>query len=117
MKSLKPHKVAAREAYEEAGLIGRIIGKQPIGTFHYEKSLPDDQLLCEVWVFRLWVDRQLDDWPEKGQRETRWFNQTDAAGLVDEGGLAEVIRLDFVTRTTAKGSRKQPASHSNKQPY
>ena len=55
MKGLKPPKVAAREAYEEAGLVGRIIGKRPIGVFYYQKRLPKDRLLCEVWVFLLWV--------------------------------------------------------------
>jgi hypothetical protein len=37
------------------------------------------------------VEQQLDEWPEKGQRETRWFDARDAASLVEEGGLAEII--------------------------
>jgi 8-oxo-dGTP pyrophosphatase MutT (NUDIX family) len=111
IKGLKPPKVAAQEAHEEAGLVGRIIGKRPIGVFHYEKALPDDQLLCEVHVFLFWVDHQLDSWPEKGQRETRWFDPMQAAGLVDEEGLAEIIRMAVVTGTAARGSRKQQRSH------
>jgi 8-oxo-dGTP pyrophosphatase MutT (NUDIX family) len=106
MKGLKPPEAAAREAFEEAGLVGRIIGKQPIGLFHYNKRLLKDDLLCEVWVFLLWVERQLDDWPEKGQRETNWFSPAEAASLVDEGGLAEVIRHAFVSRAIAPGSRR-----------
>jgi 8-oxo-dGTP pyrophosphatase MutT (NUDIX family) len=39
MKGCKPAEVANREAYEEAGLIGRIVGKKPVGSFHYEKRL------------------------------------------------------------------------------
>jgi 8-oxo-dGTP pyrophosphatase MutT (NUDIX family) len=105
-KGLEPPKVAQREAYEEAGLVGRIIGKRPIGIFHYEKLLPNERLLCEVWVFLLRVDRQLDDWPEKEQRETKWFDIADASGLVDEGGLAEIIRQAVVTGAAAIGSRK-----------
>jgi 8-oxo-dGTP pyrophosphatase MutT (NUDIX family) len=92
IKDLKPHQVAAREAFEEAGLVGRIISKKPIGSFHYEKLQPEHRLLCEVWVFLLWVDHQLNDWPEKGQRETRWFEPEEAACMVDESGLAEIIR-------------------------
>jgi len=84
--------VAAREAYEEAGLVGPVIGEEPIGSFHYEKVLPGGRRLCEVKVFLLRVDRQLDDWPENGQRETRWFGPAEAAVLVDETGLADVIR-------------------------
>jgi 8-oxo-dGTP pyrophosphatase MutT (NUDIX family) len=39
MKGRKPAEAAAQEAYEEAGLIGHIVGKRPIGDFHYLKRL------------------------------------------------------------------------------
>jgi 8-oxo-dGTP pyrophosphatase MutT (NUDIX family) len=91
MKGRKPAEVASQEAYEEAGLIGQIVGKRPIGTFHYEKRLAKEALLCQVRVFLFRVERQLDDWPEKSQRETRWFDANEAADLVNEGGLAEII--------------------------
>lgn len=55
MKGLKPGDVAAREAFEEAGLIGKV-GKRPIGSFHYEKRLPSEWFLCEVQVFLLRVE-------------------------------------------------------------
>src|SRR3954451_5000479 len=71
MKGRKPPEVASQEAYEEAGLVGQIIGKRPIGSFHYEKRLKHGAVLCEVRVFLFRVDQQLDDWPEKSQRETR----------------------------------------------
>ena len=45
----------------------------------------------EVEVFPLAVERQLEDWPEKGQRETRWFAPAEAALLVREDGLAELL--------------------------
>ena len=107
MKRLKPRGVAAREAYEEAGLVGRIIGKRPIGAYHYQKRLPEDRLLCEGLVFSLRVDRQLDNWPEKAQRETRWFGLSEAAALVDEGGLAEVIKAVFTGKGALPGSRRR----------
>lgn len=92
IKGLQPREVAAREAYEEAGLVGRVAGKAPVGTFHYAKQLPGEPLLCEVHVFLMWVDAQLVDWPEKSQRETMWFDMAEAAELVDEAGLAEIMR-------------------------
>jgi hypothetical protein len=70
-------------------LLGIIPGKHAIGVYHYEKQLPREQLLIEIRVFQFWVARQLDDWPERSQRETRWFDVPEAAALVDEGGLAE----------------------------
>ena len=95
IKGLKPSEVAAREAYEEAyeeaGLRGRVASKRPVGTFHYAKQIDSDPLLCEVHVFLMWVEEQLDDWPEKTERQTQWFAVSDAAGLVDEGGLSEII--------------------------
>jgi 8-oxo-dGTP pyrophosphatase MutT (NUDIX family) len=66
IKGLKPREVAAREAFEEAGVQGTISGKHPIGAYHYEKRLPDTRLLCEVQVFLLWVSQQLDDLARKG---------------------------------------------------
>jgi 8-oxo-dGTP pyrophosphatase MutT (NUDIX family) len=91
MKKRKPAEVASQEAYEEAGLIGQIVDKRPVGTFHYEKRLAKKEALCQVRVFLFRVDRQLDDWPEKNQRETKWFDANEAASIVDEGGLAEII--------------------------
>jgi hypothetical protein len=73
--------------------IGKIVGKLPIGSYHYSKQLPQrHEILCEVLVFLFRVERQLEDWPEKAQRETRWFELSVASRLVDEGGLAELLR-------------------------
>ncbi len=91
MKGLKPAEVASQEAFEEAGLIGQIVGKRPIGGFHYQKQLTKKERLCQVRVFSYRVERQLDDWPEKGQRDTRWFEASEAAMLVEEVGLAGII--------------------------
>jgi 8-oxo-dGTP pyrophosphatase MutT (NUDIX family) len=96
MPRREPCQVAKREAFEEAGLIGKIVSKQPVGSYHYTKVLsPQQQVLCEVLVFLFRVECQLEDWPEKSQRETRWFEPREAATLVDESGLGEVIRLAF----------------------
>lgn len=94
MKGRKPVEVASQEAYEEAGLVGHMASKRPIGHFHYMKRLKKREILCQVQVFLFRVERQLGDWPEKAQRETKWFDAADAADLVEEGGLAEIIR-DF----------------------
>jgi len=46
------------------------------------------------------VERQLDDWPEKDQRETQWFDAHEAAMLVREGSLTEIIdRISAASRT------------------
>jgi hypothetical protein len=42
-------------------------------------------------VYLLEVKRQLETWPEKSQRDVRWFSLEDAADLVEEPGLTAVI--------------------------
>jgi len=109
IKGLKPAEVARREAYEEAGLIGRTEGKRPIGTYFYTKRLPRSDLLCEVWVFLFHVEKQLETWPEKDERETGWFDASNAVEMVDEGGLAEIIRrltASVPNRPIPLGSRR-----------
>ncbi len=91
MKGRKPVEVASQEAYEEAGLIGQIVSKRPLGSFHYQKQLAKEIRLCQVRVFSFRVERQLDEWPEKQQRETQWFDAAEAAGMVEEVGLAGII--------------------------
>jgi len=91
MRDRKPAEVASQEAYEEAGLVGHIVSKKPLGAFHYEKKLAEESRLCHVRVFSFRVERQLDDWPEKQQRETRWFDEAEAAALVEEEGLHGII--------------------------
>ncbi|MER2267209.1 NUDIX hydrolase [Methylobacterium oxalidis] len=92
MKGRKPFEAAAREAYEEAGVIGHI-GKRPLGFFIYEKRLKNrDFVLCQVKVFPLEVRKQLKRWPEQNEREQRWFTPPDAADAVAEPGLAAIIR-------------------------
>ena len=86
IKERKPAEVASQEAYEEAGLIGQIVGKRPLGSFHYGKLIGKKVVRCQVRVFLFQVERQLDDWPEKSERETQWFEASEAARLVDEGG-------------------------------
>jgi hypothetical protein len=65
--------------------------KRPLGIFHYQKQLAKESRLCQVRVFSFRVERQLDDWPEKRQRETKWFDPAEAAALVEEDGLHGII--------------------------
>jgi len=52
IRDLRPRDVAAREAFEEAGLVGKIVGKRSIGSYHYNKRLPDNyDRLYRVKVF------------------------------------------------------------------
>ncbi len=55
--SSTPHEQAAREAFEEAGLVGKV-EREPIGHYSYIKRLRRGRTVrCEVGVFPLWVER------------------------------------------------------------
>jgi 8-oxo-dGTP pyrophosphatase MutT (NUDIX family) len=92
MRRKAPHVAAAREALEEAGVIGRI-GTSTIGSYSYEKRLKRGQVvLCEVLVFPLEVKRQRRDWPEKGKRRVQWLSPRKAAAAVKDSVLSSIIR-------------------------
>jgi 8-oxo-dGTP pyrophosphatase MutT (NUDIX family) len=91
MKGLKDREAAAREAYEEAGVLGRI-SEKPAGRYTYWKRMSDHFTLCEVKLYLLEVEHQLDSWAEQHERDLHWFKLADAADLVDEPELGTAIR-------------------------
>ena len=83
---------AAQEAFEEAGVEGDL-DTQAIGAYPYLKRLKDGSTRpLSVEVFPLKVSRELPDWPEKDQRQRRWFKLPEAAEAVDEPELGDIIR-------------------------
>jgi len=64
---------AAQEAFEEAGIKGKIEPK-PIGSFrHVKQHLLFGTLEVDILVHPLAVERELGNWPEKGERNRKWF--------------------------------------------
>jgi 8-oxo-dGTP pyrophosphatase MutT (NUDIX family) len=82
---------AAREAAEEAGL-GGAVARLEIGSYFYGKLLPSGrERRCEVLVFPLEVNQTATVWPESKERIRTWFSGAEAAGLVREQDLGELI--------------------------
>jgi len=91
-KGKAPHRSAAREAFEEAGVIGAV-NRQSVGSFSYEKRLKKGGVVaCEVLVFALEVKRQSKEWPEKRERKVRWLSARVAAKTVQDRELGKIIR-------------------------
>ena len=87
-----PSGAAQAEALEEAGAVGKA-KTNCLGIFSYTKEISDEsQLPCVVAIFPLKVKKLEDDWPEKADRERKWFTQKKAANMVMEPELAAIIR-------------------------
>jgi 8-oxo-dGTP pyrophosphatase MutT (NUDIX family) len=100
MKGERPHAAAAREAREEAGVEGKA-WRHAIGSYSYGKRLPSGAVLaCTVAVYPLAVERQMVRWPEQGQRTLAWFDAREAASLVEEGELGNLI-MAFAAHVSA----------------
>ena len=63
----KPHRTAAVEAYEEAGLIGAV-QKARVGKFRHKRRRCATHQYFEVSVFPMEVTGQEKWWPEKGEK-------------------------------------------------
>ncbi len=92
IEGLEPWQVAAREAYEEAGIEGEV-ETRPIGSYRTVKRSGLTRSVIEVDLYPLRMVRQLDDWPEKGQRHRHWVILPDARRLLSDPGLVEATAI------------------------
>ena len=120
MTGLTPHRAAAQEAKEEAGVLG-LICPTPLGSYRYRKRRANGaSLMIDVDVFPLAVNRELATWKEQSQRERRWFSLPEAANAVDEGDLRDLIRsfgpAEFKTATQRKGMLAAVAQNTKVSP-
>jgi len=91
IKGKSAAKSAAREAFEEAGVTGKV-SKRPVGAYAYDKRLKNGRLQrVRVAVFGLQVEREADVYPEVGQREKQWSSIEEAARRVDEPELMVIL--------------------------
>ncbi len=84
---LTPEDSAAKEALEEAGLVGTV-GRRLVGTYSYEKNGSQKH----VSVFAMKVRDHKRSWPEMHERRRRWFSTDEAAGRVRSAELRCVIQ-------------------------
>ncbi|MEE9428563.1 MAG: NUDIX hydrolase [Paracoccaceae bacterium] len=103
-----PSQSAAREAFEEAGVEGKVSSKC-LGIFSYQKELDGDDLPCVVALFPLKVKRIHAIYPEKGLRKRKWLNRKKAAALVENPELSQMIK-DF----SPKSKLRKPAKSAKK---
>jgi phosphohistidine phosphatase len=83
---MSPPDSAAKEAEEEAGVIGEI-SSESLGSYRYRKWGGT----CHVEVYPLLVRVELDQWEESAMRRREWVPPTAAQEAVDDAALRAVI--------------------------
>ena len=82
---------AAREAWEEAGVEGKLCDTC-LGVFSYQKIMPEDQSFpCTVAIYGLRVEKLSRRYPEQRHRRRKWFTAREAAELVAEPELSALL--------------------------
>ena len=77
---------AAREAEEEAGIVGAV-HPEALGSYTYPKWGG----FCDVEVYLLRVEGMLDHWEEESFRKRSWFKPAEAAELLREPELIDWV--------------------------
>ena len=91
------YEVAAREAYEEAGVRGSV-EHETLGAFSYPKVLKDGlKVTCKVQVYALEVSDLAKNFKEKGERKIEWVSCDEACKRVREPELRDLF-LQFKRR-------------------
>ncbi len=77
---------AAKEAWEEAGVLGKVF-PDLMGTYEYYKS----GCTWQVDVFLLQVESVVENWPEAYKRKRQWVSIPKAIKRVDEPELKLIL--------------------------
>ncbi|HEX8389450.1 MAG TPA: NUDIX hydrolase, partial [Sphingomonas sp.] len=100
---LSPALLAAKEAFEEAGVAG-VIASDDIGSYWYEKWRADGRSEpISVQVFPLAATSEAEDWPERLKRQRRWLT------IAEAGQALEKPELRAILLTFARSARRAVA--------
>ncbi len=83
---MTPQASAAKEAWEEAGIVGQVTNT-PIGAYEYHKYGG----ICRVEVFLLQVETVLKDWPEAKVRRREWLSISKAIKRIQNAELKSIL--------------------------
>jgi 8-oxo-dGTP pyrophosphatase MutT (NUDIX family) len=77
-RGASPEDTALQEAWEEAGLRGRIVGES-LGSYEYEKA----GVLLTVAVYLMEVEIAAKQWEEQELRRRRWVSAPAATRILE----------------------------------
>ena len=84
--NMTPEDSAAKEAWEEAGVLGQVFPNL-MGIYEYYKS----GCTWQVDVFLLQVETVVENWPEAYKRKRQWVSIPKAIKRVDEPELKLIL--------------------------
>jgi 8-oxo-dGTP pyrophosphatase MutT (NUDIX family) len=106
MRGRSNAEAAAQEAFEEAGVRGKVRTK-PIGRYKYAKRLSGGVEDCKITTYLLEVTDELDAFPEMADRNRSWFTLDQAIEFADDEGLRDILReLEPKLQEMRAGERK-----------
>ena len=82
MNKLGPKQTALQEAYEEAGILGRIVD-QKISTKVNGKRMA---------FYPMKVKSEISTWPESGWRKRRWIRQNELSDYLNSSSLKSLLK-------------------------
>lgn len=93
IRGLQSDETALQEAWEEAGVKGKTIANEPVGSYTYQKKQANGvEVPVETLVYSVAVKDLSEDFPEAHERQRRWVDADQAAQMVNETELKSLIR-------------------------
>jgi 8-oxo-dGTP pyrophosphatase MutT (NUDIX family) len=99
-QGMSPHDSAAKEAWEEAGVIGQV-NTRKLGTYKYRKR----GKTYRVKMYPLPVEAVSKNYPEVGKRKRVWLDVEQAASLVKKTSLKRILKRFSRLNTAYSGFR------------
>ncbi|MBN3922706.1 NUDIX hydrolase [Nostoc sp. NMS4] len=91
---MSPPASAAKEAWEEAGIIGKVDANK-LGTYKYRKQ---GKIYC-VKMYLLSVDMLSEDYPEASKRKRQWVEVNKAIRRVKFNSLKRILKGFFEVKS------------------
>lgn len=89
---LNGSQAALQEAWEEAGVRTAEIESKAVGQYEYVKGLDTGgEAVVETQVYLAKVTAMASDYPEAGERTRKWVTPEEAANMVSEPGLQDIL--------------------------
>ena len=108
----KPYRCAQREAFEEAGIIGKV-RKKPLGYYTY---LKDHETPLTVSIHLLRLASEAAHFREYAQRQKIWISPAEAALLVEEPELQALFRSIDADNPLTSQDRLKPRRIAGRRP-